>query len=142
MTSTKQPKLIRAEKTAKETSPNRRNFLRLGALGAAAVLAGSVMAGSNTGAAAQGNRQARRMRSLGTAHQSAEGREVRKAGALRSSGELGSPSTKGTRSLRKAVRAAPKSTQTAKSADGNRAARRLRRTVTPKSQKAMKVTAQ
>jgi hypothetical protein len=135
MNSTKLPKELRAEKTAKEPAPDRRSVLRMGALGAAAVLAGGVLAGTKLEAVAQGNRQARKMRSLGAVHTSAEGRAARKSGAVRASGELGKPATSGTRSQRTATRAAPKATKAAKSSDGTRSARRMARTATQKSTK-------
>ena len=137
MNSTEQPNQLPAEKTTKQSAPNRRSFLGLAALGAVAAVAVSVLPGSEN-AVAQSERRARKMRSLGERHAAAEGKEVRKAGTLRSQGELGEPGTTGMRSQKPAERAAAKVTKTAKAGPGERAAstRQAAKTKIAKSMKA------
>lgn len=87
MNSTKETKVIRAEK---ETAQSRRSFLRLGALGAAAVIAAGVLPG--TEAKAQANRSARKaatVRSGGAAGTATGGKQTRSARKMRSMGEVG-----------------------------------------------------
>jgi hypothetical protein len=137
--STEQTNRLPAEESTKQSPPNRRNFLGLAALGAVAAVAVSVLPSSEI-AVAQNERRARKMRSLGERHAAAEGKQVRKAGTLRSEGELGAPRTTGMRSQKPAERAAAKVTKTAKAGPGERAAstRQAARTKIAKAMKAPK----
>ena len=65
MSSRKESKELRAEKSTKETAQTRRNFLRLGALGAAAVVAAGVLPAGKAHAQAT-TRTAKSVRSGGS----------------------------------------------------------------------------
>ncbi|HET7717843.1 MAG TPA: hypothetical protein VFK86_19620 [Bauldia sp.] len=135
MNSTKETKEIRAEK-----AHSRRSFLRLGTLGAAAAIAGSVLPG--TEARAQQTRSMRKaagVRSQGTGHTATEGRQTRALRKLRSKGEYAQAGEKaqsqdGQRSRRSrsaARRSSPKATLSTKTAKaeggGTRSATKVNR---------------
>jgi hypothetical protein len=120
---TKQPKQARALKTAAEPSQERRNFLRLGALGAAvAVAAGGVLSGTPVRAAGQ-MRKARKSGATRTAGEVAKtetgtARTARTVGAKAKVGDKGESSAQGTRTLRKATRATQKTAKATRTAQG------------------------
>jgi hypothetical protein len=141
MNSTKETKVMRAEK---EVAQSRRSFLRLGALGAAAVLAAGVLP---TGEAkAQTNaRKAATVRSAGTTGVATGNRETRKLRSMRSKGEIAAKAedgagTRSTRSMSK--QATQRSAKATKSATGNRSAstRKMGTRSAQRSMKALKQT--
>ncbi len=90
MSSRKESKELRAEKSTKQMAQNRRNILRLGALGAVAVLAANVMPGSDVRAATEqaGTRSVAKQGAQKALHTPAAGKSARKAATVKSQGEL------------------------------------------------------
>ncbi len=116
MNSTKETKVMRTEK---ETAQTRRNFLRLGALGAAAVVAAGVLPAGK--ALAQDTRTAKTVRSGGAIGTATGGKATRSARKMRSMGEIGAKaeggaSTRSARSMQK-----QRTAKATKSATNNRA---------------------
>ena len=141
MDSKKESKQLRAEKATKEMSQNRRNVLRLGALGAAAVLAANVMTGSVRAATDQpGTRSVAKQGAQKVLHTPVEGKSARKAATVKSQGELAAtkPGDTARGTKKQAVKAAVKSP---KGADGERQAG-TRMTAQAAAKKTMKVQAQ
>ena len=81
MNSRKESKQPRAEKSTKEMAQNRRNILRMGALGAVAILAANVMPGSDVSAATDqaGTRSVAKQGAQKALHTPAAGKSARKA---------------------------------------------------------------
>lgn len=136
MNSTKETKEIRAEKATQ----SRRSFLRLGTLGAAAVIAGSVLPGTEVHAQqTRSTRKAAGVRSQGTGHTATAGRQTRALRKMRAQGEYAEAGEKATsqggqrsrRSRSAARRSSPKSTLTTKTAKteggGTRSAQKVNR---------------
>lgn len=137
MDQTKETKVMRTEK---ETAHSRRSFLRLGALGAAAVVAAGVLP---TGQArAQSTRSAATIGDQRTGYTAAPGGATRKTRSLRAKGELGEKAAgNGNRSTRSmAKQRTSKATQTAaQSGDGNRSSKTQQR-AGQRMMRAMKAT--
>lgn len=117
MNSTKETKVMRTEKEAAQT---RRNFLRLGALGAAAVVAAGVLPAGRAHAQATA-RTAKSVRSGGSIGTATGGKTTRSARKMRSMGEIGAKaeggaSTRSARSMQK-----QRTAKATKSATNNRA---------------------
>ena len=90
MSSRKESKDLRTQKSTKQMAQNRRNILRLGALGAVAVLAANVMPGSDVRAATEqaGTRSVAKQGAQKVLHTPAAGKSARKAATVKSQGEL------------------------------------------------------
>jgi len=134
MNSTKETKVMR---TQKETAQTRRNFLRLGALGAAAVVAAGVLPAGK--ALAADTRTAKTVRSGGTIGAATGGKQTRSARKMRSMGEMATKaeggSTRSARSMQK-----QRTAKSTKSASNNRsmATRKMGDKLTMKSMKKAK----
>lgn len=142
MDSQKESKQLRAEKSTKEMAQNRRNILRLGALGAVAVLAANVIPGSDLRAATDqpGTRSVAKQGAQKVLHAPAAGKTARKAATVKSQGELAAtqPGDTARGTKKQAVKAAVKAP---KGADGERQAG-TRMTAQAAAKKTMKVQAQ
>ena len=121
---------------------NRRNILRLGALGAVAVLAANVLPGSDVRAATEqaGTRSVAKQGAQKVLHAPPAGKTARKAAAVRTQGELAAKRANSSARVTKqsATKAAAK---VAKSAEGERQAG-TRMTAQAAAKKTMKVMAQ
>jgi IMP dehydrogenase/GMP reductase len=138
MSSTRQSTQTEAENKA---AHSRRNFLRLGTLGAAAVIAANVLPGSEAQAQqTRSTRKAAGMRTQGTGHQAVQGRQTRKLRTARSMGEYAEAGQQGQaksgqrsrRSRSAARRSSPKTTMNTKTAkttqgDGTRSGGKVNR---------------
>jgi len=138
MDSTKEMKVMR---TDKEMAQSRRSFLRLGALGAAAVVAAGMLPGGQARAETAAP-TAKAVRSGGEIGTATGGKATRSARKMRSMGEMGEraeggASTRSTRSMK-----AQRSMKAEKSATGNRSAstRKMGTRSAQRSMKAMKET--
>jgi hypothetical protein len=136
MDSTKEIKVMGAEK---EMAQSRRSFLRLGALGAAAVIAAGVLP---TGQAKAATPSAKAVRTGGEVGTATGGKQTRSARKMRSMGEMGEraeggASTRSNRSMK-----TQRSTKSEKSTGGNRSAstRKMGERSAQRSMKAMKET--
>ena len=97
MNSTKETKVMRTEK---EMAQSRRSFLRLGAMGAAAVVAASMLPGGEA-RAETATRSTATVRSGGEIGEATGGKTTRSARKMRSMGEVGEHAEGGkTRSAR------------------------------------------
>ena len=137
MNSTKEIKVMAAEK---EMAQSRRSFLRLGALGAAAVIAAGVLPGGEA-RADTATRSAKTVRSTGEIGGVDGGKATRSARKMRSMGEIGDHAEGGkTRSARSMQ--TQRSAKATKSASGNRSAstRKMGTRSAQRSMKAMKTT--
>ena len=85
MSSRKESKELRTPKSIKQMAQNRRNILRLGALGAVAVLAANVLPGSDVRAATEqaGTRSVAKQGAQKVLHAPPAGKTARKAAAVR-----------------------------------------------------------
>lgn len=144
MNSTKETKVMRTEK---EVAQSRRSFLRLGALGAAAVLAAGVLPGSEAKAQGKATRSAATIGDQGSGYTAAPGRSTRKLRSLRAKGEMGEAAENGNRSTRSMAKTrTSKTTQTAQTTkSGDRSSQQVMKATgqrsaqrTMKAQKAMK----
>ena len=137
MNSTKETKVMRAEK---EMAQSRRSFLRLGALGAAAVIAAGVLPGGEAKAASKTTRSAATLGDQGSGYTAAPGRSTRKLRSLRAKGEMGEAAENGNRSTRSMAKTrTSKTTQTAQTASGDRSAQQVQKaTGTRSAQRSMK----
>ncbi len=116
MISDKETKVMRTEK---ETAQTRRNFLRLGALGAAAVVAAGVLPAGK--AQAQTTATGKTVRSGGAIGTATGGKQTRSARKMRSMGELAEKAEGGsTRSARSMQ--TQRTAKSTKSASNNRSA--------------------
>jgi len=142
MNSRKESKQPRAEKSTKEMAQNRRNILRMGALGAVAILAANVMPGSDVSAATDqaGTRSVAKQGAQKALHTPAAGKSARKAATVKSQGDLAAK--KSASSARVTKQSASKAeTKTAKAAAGERQAG-TRQTAVAAAKKTAKVMAQ
>jgi hypothetical protein len=140
MSSRKESKQPRTEKATKEMAQNRRNILRLGALGAVAVLAANVLPGSDLRAATDqtGTRSVAKAGAQKALHTPAAGRSARKAATVQKQGELSvrKPGSDAARTTKQS--AAKSTTKAAKAAAGQRQAG-TRQTAVAAAKKATKV---
>jgi len=137
MDSTKQLKVVRTEK---EMAQSRRSFLRLGALGAAAVVAAGVLPTGQAHAQTSA-RTAATVRSGGTIGEATGGKTTRSARKMRSMGEVGTKAEGGakTRSARSMQK--QRTMKSEKSASNNRSMS-TRKMGERSAQRSMKATKQ
>jgi hypothetical protein len=141
MSSRIESKEPQAEKVTKQMAQNRRNILRLGALGAVAVLTANVMPGSDVRAATDqaGTRAVAKQGAQKVLHAPPAGKTARKAAPMKSQGELATRKP-GSSAARVTKRSATKAaTKSAKSAEGERQAgtRMTAKTLAKKTAKVM-----
>jgi hypothetical protein len=141
MSSIKETMQPKAEKSIKEMAQNRRNILRLGALGAVAVLAANVLPGADVRAATEqaGTRSVAKQRTQKTLAAPAEGKSARTAAKIRSQGELATAKSGSARTTKQSAAKA-----SAKVAKGDAAARQTgtRQTAQVAAKKTAKAVAQ
>ena len=138
MNSEKESKQLRAEKSTKEMAQNRRNILRLGALGAVAVLAANVMPGSDVRAATDqaATRSVAKAGAQKALHTPPAGKSARKARTVKAQGDLATK--KSASSARVTKKSATKAaTKSAKSAAGQASTRMTAQTAAKKTMKVM-----
>jgi hypothetical protein len=142
MSSRKESKELRTPKSIKQMAQNRRNILRLGALGAVAVLAANVLPGSDVRAATEqaGTRSVAKQGAQKVLHTPAAGKSARKAAALKTQGELAERKSDSSARVTKQS-AAKAAAKTAKSPEGERQAG-TRQTAQAAAKKVAKTVAQ
>lgn len=136
MDTTKETKVMRTEK---EMAQSRRSFLRLGALGAAAVIAAGVLPGGEARAETAA-RSAKTVRSGGEIGAATGGKTTRSARKMRSMGEIGEHAEGGSKTRSARSMQKQRTMKAEKSASGNRSAatRKMGTRSAQRSMKAMK----